>query len=122
VTWGGQGNDVFNYLATAFMQSITPGVDTLLDAGILVSIESGNLDLICCTPGTLNWMKQLKWSDMPGFWNAQRSALSLNQTVVSFKKHYKNLRMYNILAAGHMVPHDQPGAGQQMLVDIIGSQ
>ena len=35
-------------------------VDTLLEIGTNVTIFSGQLDLICCTDGTLNWMKALK--------------------------------------------------------------
>eukprot|EP01126_Amoeba_proteus_P025549 TRINITY_DN2545_c0_g1_i3.p1 TRINITY_DN2545_c0_g1~~TRINITY_DN2545_c0_g1_i3.p1 ORF type:complete len:386 (-),score=73.02 TRINITY_DN2545_c0_g1_i3:115-1272(-) len=87
VVWGGQSDNVFSFLSNAFMQPIITGVDTLLKAGINVNVESGNLDLICCTPGTIAWMKQLKWSEMNNFWNSQRQSMFINSTLVSFKKH-----------------------------------
>jgi serine carboxypeptidase 1 len=78
VTWGGQGGQVFTYLSGDFMQSVVPTVDTLLSrgtkdlmknmsatqlltffpVGINVFVYSGNLDLICCTTGTLDWMER----------------------------------------------------------------
>jgi carboxypeptidase C (cathepsin A) len=57
---------------------------------------------------------------MPNFWNTERSSWAINNNVVGFKRTYKNLRFYNVLAAGHMIPIDQPEAAQTLLVDIIG--
>ena len=38
--------------------------------------------------------------------------------VAYFKKSYRNLNMYYIMKAGHMVPADNPIAAQMMLTDI----
>lgn len=56
MTWGGQSNDVFSHLSVDFMQDVTPTVDYLLEKGFPVVVYSGNLDLICCTMGTFDWM------------------------------------------------------------------
>eukprot|EP01121_Diplochlamys_sp_Union-15-3_P012629 TRINITY_DN380_c0_g1_i3.p1 TRINITY_DN380_c0_g1~~TRINITY_DN380_c0_g1_i3.p1 ORF type:complete len:365 (-),score=56.13 TRINITY_DN380_c0_g1_i3:339-1433(-) len=55
VTWGGQAADVFQYLSVDFMQPVIETVNYLLENDILVVVYSGNLDLICCTPGTMEW-------------------------------------------------------------------
>lgn len=77
--------------------------DDVLD--VQVVIYSGNLDLICCTTGTLKWMKHLEWPDRHNFWHQPRNTITLgpNQIVVGFSKTYKNLQLWNILSAGHMV-------------------
>jgi len=120
VTWGGQSNDVFTSLRVAFMQPYIDRVDSLLSKGVNVTVYSGNLDLICCTTGTMAWMAKLKWSDYPNFLSSTRNPVSVNGQVVAFYKHFKNLALWNILGAGHMVPQDQPAAGLTMLDRIIG--
>jgi len=120
VTWGGQSNEVFSSLSVAFMQPYIDRVDFLLSQGVNVTVYSGNLDLICCTTGTMAWMAKLKWSDYQNFLSSTRNPVSVNGQVVAFYKHFKNLSLWNILAAGHMVPEDQPVAGLTMLDRIIG--
>jgi len=120
VTWGGQSNEVFSSLSVAFMQPYIDRVDFLLSQGVNVTVYSGNLDLICCTTGTMAWMAKLKWSDYSNFLSSTRNPVSANGQVVAFYKHFKNLSLWNILGAGHMVPEDQPVAGLTMLDRIIG--
>jgi len=122
VVWGGQSMNVFEALAEDFMQDVTSTVDFLLNNGVNVVVYTGNLDLICCTIGTLDWMKGLKWSGMSS-WNLayRRSVYDPSNIVVAFDKTYKNLRFYTILAAGHMVPTDQPIAAEIMLRTVIQS-
>jgi len=118
VTWGGQAGQVFEQLSVDFMQSVIPTVDYLLKEGVNVVVYSGNLDLICCTPATLNWMQNLTWVGMKA-WNAVPwSPLYLEAEVVAFSKNWQNIRFYEILASGHMVPTDQPGPAMAML-DLV---
>jgi len=124
VTWGGQSDNVFSYLSTAFMQPYIAQVDFLLAQGVNVNIYSGNLDLICCTTGTINWMNKLTWPDYKNFVSATRKSFGNMQDldlIVGFNKKYKNLALWNILQAGHMVPSDQPQTGRTMLEMIITS-
>jgi len=91
VTWGGQSNDVFNALSVDFMQSVVSTVDWLLQHDVRVIVYSGNLDLICCTPGTLDWMYELKWDGLPHWHSASRQTQLTNDTVTAFIKSYRNL-------------------------------
>jgi len=120
VTWGDSSSAVFNNLHIAFMQPYIDRVDFLLSQGVNVTVYSGNLDLICCTPGTIAWLNKLKWADYQNFVTAVRNPVSVNGQVLAFYRHYKNLAMWNILGAGHMVPSDQPLSGLTMLDRIIG--
>jgi len=121
VTWGGQSGDVFYNLQGAFMQDTIAYVDYLLTAGYSVNVYSGNLDLICCTTGTNAWVNKLKWPDLKT-WAAQpRQSFSApgSEVIVGFTKSLKNFNFINVLAAGHMVPTDQPAAAKAMLDAII---
>jgi len=103
------------------MQPIIDGVDFLLNSGVQVVIYSGNLDLICCTTGTLDWMQKLTWPSFKDWQSATRVPVMSDGIVVGFKKSYTNLQFWTILAAGHMVPADQPLPAQIMLKTVIGS-
>lgn len=92
---------MFSALSADFMQDVVGTVDNLLNAGAKVVVYSGNLDLICCTMGTLDWMNYLSWSQYPQWKTAPRSNL-VNRAgaIVGFEKAYKNLRFFTILGAG----------------------
>jgi len=119
VSWGGQSNDVFDHLSEDFMQSVVDTVDNLLSGGLHVIVYSGNLDLICCTPGTLAWMNELKWGGLNKWKETARTSFAVNGLQVGYEKTYANLRMFFIFASGHMVPADQPEAALAMVQAII---
>ena len=122
VTWGGQSNAVFQALSVDFMQPVISTVDYLLSNNIHTVVYSGNLDLICCTVGTLEWMNKLKWPGMPA-WNRSSYTpfFTANGTVGAFTKSNANLDYYLILTAGHMVPSDQPEVALTMVNTLLGS-
>jgi len=120
VYWGGQSNNVFQYLYEDFMQDVTGTVDYLLNNGVTVVIYTGNLDLICCSTGTFDWMNNLKWSGMYNWLNSRRDSIyDPSSMIVGFEKTYKNLRVFTILDAGHMIPTDQPIAAEIMLNSVL---
>lgn len=109
VQWGGQSSQVFSYLSTDFMKPVSTGnnsVDALLkDGRITVTIYNGQLDLICDTLGTEQWMTKLTWDGMKQFKTASKSALYApgeGSNTAAFYKHYQNLEFYYIMRAGHM--------------------
>ena len=57
-------------------------------------------------PGQENWMRKLKWKELPKFrqlkWKPLHSDPTSSETS-AFVKSYKNLAFYWILRAGHMV-------------------
>lgn len=118
VTWGGQAEEVFSYMAGDFMRPVVDVVDQLLDAGVNVTIYNGQLDLIVDTIGQELWVKKLKWAGLPGFnklkWTPLDDPVSPGVTG-AFCKTHKNFSFYWILKAGHMIPSDQGPMAFQML-------
>uniref|UniRef100_A0A0E0EP22 Carboxypeptidase n=1 Tax=Oryza meridionalis TaxID=40149 RepID=A0A0E0EP22_9ORYZ len=125
VTWSEQSDDVFEALAGDFMKPRILEVDELLKLGLNVTIYSGQLDLICATKGTLDWIQKLKWDGLKNFTNSRRVPLYCSggeaAGTQAFLKSYKNLKFYWILGAGHMVPIDNPCPALKMLGDITQS-
>ncbi|XP_006660387.1 serine carboxypeptidase-like 51 [Oryza brachyantha] len=125
LTWREQSDDVFEALAGDFMIPRIHEVDQLLNLGINVTIYSGQLDLICATKGTLDWVQKLKWDGLKNFTSSPRVPLYCNggeaAGTQAFLKSYKNLKFYWILGAGHMVPIDNPCPALKMLADITQS-
>jgi serine carboxypeptidase 1 len=120
VSWGGQSARVFSALSGDFMNPVVSEVDYLLNSTNLhVAVYTGQLDLIVDTLGTLNWMDTLKANGMSDFHSASKKIIRTHGKVAAFKKANKNLSLYMILAAGHMIPSDQPETAVFMLNDII---
>lgn len=108
VTWGGQSGAVFETLGVEFMKDVTPTVDALLHGGkIRVNVYQGALDLICCTPGTEQWMRNLTWSGMPAFYQTQKTPIYPrpgDMNTGAFAKTSGILSMYFLTRSGHMAP------------------
>mmetsp|Transcript_13116 Transcript_13116/g.16210 ORF Transcript_13116/g.16210 Transcript_13116/m.16210 type:complete len:446 (-) Transcript_13116:104-1441(-) len=122
VQWGGQSNAVFSAQETDFMKPVIKDVTSLLQKGINVNIINGQLDLICCTLGTLYWIEQMTWEYINEYQNATKIPVLKpdKSDVAYFKQSYKNFAFYYIMKAGHMVPADNPIAAIMALEDITG--
>lgn len=125
VTWGGQSTDVFEALSEDFMKDVISSVDLLLlnESYIDVNVYTGQLDLIVDTSGTLNWIEKLKWPGLKGFMTASKKPIVFpgNRTG-GFAKSFKQLKLFWILKAGHMVPADAPETALVMLDMIINKK
>ncbi|KAK3122430.1 hypothetical protein QOZ80_8BG0669460 [Eleusine coracana subsp. coracana] len=125
VSWGDQSGDVFNVMQGDFMKPRIHEVDQLLELGVNVTIYNGQLDLICATKGTMDWVQKLKWDGLQNFTNSPRTPIYCSKEgqtgTQAFVKSYKNLKFYWILGAGHMVPIDNPCPALKMLADITQS-
>ncbi|RLM62296.1 serine carboxypeptidase-like 51 isoform X1 [Panicum miliaceum] len=125
LSWGEQSGDVFDAMAGDFMKPRIQEVDQLLKLGVNVTIYNGQLDLICATKGTMDWVQKLKWDALKDFINSPRTPIYCSKEGQSgtqaFVKSYKNLKFYWILGAGHMVPIDNPCPALKMLADITRS-
>ncbi|KAF3845810.1 hypothetical protein F7725_002888 [Dissostichus mawsoni] len=101
VTWGGQAEEVFSYMAGDFMRPVVDVVDQLLSTGV-----------------NELWVKRLKWEGLPVFnkmrWTPLDDPTSQGVTG-AFCKTYKNFGFYWILKAGHMIPSDQGPMALQMM-------
>uniref|UniRef100_A0A023GNA5 Carboxypeptidase n=1 Tax=Amblyomma triste TaxID=251400 RepID=A0A023GNA5_AMBTT len=123
VTWGGQSSEVFKALKADFMLPAVDTVDRLLnETDIKIAVYSGQLDLIVDALGTLQWMEQLKWPGMKEFQTATKEPMVVQGETAGYHKVFKNLALYWVLKAGHMVPADAPLAAQSMARHITMGQ
>lgn len=124
VTWGGQSGDVFNAQAGDFMKDIIYGVDYLLGNKTKVVVYNGQLDLICLTAGTEEWVAKLKWAGLSNFISSKKTPMYPNSSSTNtgaFVKSYDNFSFYYIMSAGHMVPSDQPEMSLVVLDKILNN-
>ncbi|XP_075519973.1 serine carboxypeptidase-like 51 [Primulina tabacum] len=110
VQWGGQSDLVFSALEADFMKPRIDEVGELLAKGVNLTIYSGQLDVICSTKGTEDWVSKLKWDGLRSFLSMERTPIYCGQEKMTkgYFKSYRNLQFYWILGAGHFVPVDQP--------------
>ena len=97
-------------------------MDFLLEKTKLkVVVYNGQLDLICNTLGTENWVQTLKWPHLQEFFDSTRIPLMDKTTGVTqgFVKRFKNFSFFWILNAGHMVPTDAGVTALKMLDMIL---
>ena len=124
VTWGGQSGDVFTYQSEDFMKPVISDVSKLLSYGLKVVIYQGQLDMICDTLGAEKWIAKLAWDGLQEFQNTDRVPLyppsgQKDRHTGAFYKAYRNLELYYILLAGHMVPSDNGEMALEMVERII---
>ena len=124
VTWGGQSGDVFAYQSEDFMKPVISDVSKLLKYGLNVVIYQGQLDMICGTQGAERWIAKLDWDGLPEFQSTNRVPLYppsglKDKNTGAFYKAYKNLELYYIMKAGHMVPSDNGEMALEMVKRII---
>ncbi|XP_033737021.1 retinoid-inducible serine carboxypeptidase-like [Pecten maximus] len=122
VQWGGQSEEVFQYMKADFMRPVVDIVNRLIkETNLHVVVYTGQLDLICCTPGTEKWVETL--DIYPEFFTSKRTAISDPVTGLTsgFVKTYKNFAMYWILGAGHMAPQDNGNTVLTMVKRVTAS-
>ncbi|KAH8038015.1 hypothetical protein HPB51_020535 [Rhipicephalus microplus] len=112
VTWGGQSGAVFQALKADFM---LPAVDA-----VEIIANDPDTDIVNVLPnynqntGTLQWMEQLRWPGMKEFQATAKKPMVVEGEAAGYYKSFKNLTLYWVLKAGHMVPADAPLAAQSM--------
>lgn len=124
VAWGGQSREVFTYQSEDFMKPVIDDVSKLLNYGLKVVVYQGQLDMICDTLGAEEWIAKLDWDGLPTFKNTNRVPLYTpsglkNRNTAAFYKAYKNLELYYIMKAGHMVPSDNGEMALEMVKRVI---
>ncbi|MPC52887.1 Retinoid-inducible serine carboxypeptidase [Portunus trituberculatus] len=120
VKWGSQGGLVFDALAGDFMKPVIESVVKLLtETDLEVVVFTGNLDLICDTPGTYRWIENMEWSGKPEFMAASNQPITIpiyTATAATIQK-AKRFSLYTIMNSGHMV-RCLPGYDYSMTVHI----
>ncbi|EDW73379.1 uncharacterized protein Dwil_GK16682 [Drosophila willistoni] len=116
VIWGSQSGSTFDIHRTDFMKPVIHIVNELLEnTPLKVAVFSGGLDLICATPGTVNWIEKLDWSRKSEYLNASRTAISVDRILEGYQKTGGNFTMFWINRSGHMAPADNPAAMRHVL-------
>ncbi|KAK3865399.1 hypothetical protein Pcinc_028986 [Petrolisthes cinctipes] len=124
VMWDSQGGDVFSTLAGDFMKPVIDSVVRLLtETDLHVAVFTGDLDLICDTPGTYRWIENMEWPDKPNFIDTNPEAIYITaySSQAGTIQASGNFSLYTILRSGHMVPIDAPEMGLKMLDMIFTS-
>lgn len=87
----------------------------LNETNIEVIIITGQLDLIVATPGTVEWVKKVRWSGAEAYKASSRMAFGVNGILEGYYKKHEKFSMYWINRSGHMVPFDNPPAMDYIL-------
>ncbi|KAH8302968.1 hypothetical protein KR044_012475, partial [Drosophila immigrans] len=136
VKWDSQSGQVFDIHRTDFMKPVIHignlstgialisstkiiyfiAVNELLDnTPLQVAVFSGGLDLICATPGTVNWIDKLNWTRRNEYLEAPRNAINVDRVLEGYEKTGGNFTMFWINRSGHMAPADNPAGISHVL-------
>ncbi|EDV96064.1 retinoid-inducible serine carboxypeptidase [Drosophila grimshawi] len=116
VKWGAQSSATFNKLMGDFMKPAVHIVEELLNkTTVEVGVFSGGLDLICATPGAVNWIADMQWVDKKSYLDTPRRGINVDGVLEGYQKTAGNFSMFWVNRAGHMVPADNPAAMSHIL-------
>lgn len=95
VKWGSQSGAVFDTLAGDFMKPVVEIVEELLNnSTVKVVVYSGQLDLICATPGTIEWVNKMNWHGSKDYLAAKRNGIGINNILEGYSRQHGNFSMY----------------------------
>lgn len=95
VVWGSQAGAVFDTLAGDFMKPVVEIVEEVLNSTtVKVVVYSGQLDLICATPGTVAWVNNMKWQGSNDYKSARRDGIGVNNVLEGYSRRHGNFSMY----------------------------
>lgn len=122
ITWEACSNRVYTYMEDDFEVNFRNDIPVLLSAGVRVTIYEGVEDLICNFYGATATLETLRWPGQSGFNNAANVTWHVSGGVAGSARTYANLTYVNVLAAGHMVPHDQPANALDLITRFLKNQ
>ncbi|XP_066959558.1 retinoid-inducible serine carboxypeptidase-like [Macrobrachium rosenbergii] len=111
VVWQQQSSKVFDTLGEDFMKPVTDSVEKLLtETQLLVAVYTGNLDLICSTPGAYQWIENMEWPGKVEWVAAENQPLHVtaySMQAATVQRSGK-FALFTLFRSGHMVPMDVP--------------
>ncbi|CAH1109746.1 unnamed protein product [Psylliodes chrysocephalus] len=123
--WGTQNEAVFDVLTGEkgdFMAPVVDLVETILNnTDIKVAIFTAQFDLICNTPGTIDWINKMNWKDKEDWKASPRVAFSEGDHIEGYIKKSNNFALYWVERSGHMVPADNPLGMYYILKDVTNN-
>lgn len=100
-------------------------VEKLLVTKIHVNIVTGQFDLMCSTPGTVDWVEKLvdEWDDIndDGL-DKKRAVIYVNGVREGYIKKRNHLTLYTVLDAGHNFLVQNQAATNWILQQIIAEE
>jgi len=122
--FGLNSSDAEKALQSDFMRSMIPELQTLIP-NYKVLIYSGNLDIIVGAPLTDAFMTKLDFNGSAAFHSAARVPYKVggknDEEVAGYVKHVGNLTQVVVRGSGHILPHDQPERGLDMISRFVDS-
>jgi carboxypeptidase C (cathepsin A) len=97
-------------------------IPAILASNVTVLVYSGMVDFICNYYGGRNWTASMPWPGQSAFQNAPYQEWSVNGTLAGYVKAAQGLTFLEVLAAGHMVPMDQPVNALDMVRRFLANQ
>ena len=86
-------------------------------------IYNGNFDIICNHVGVLKMFQAMEnWSGKDLFYRTEQYPYISGGETVGYLKSVKNLRMFVMRNAGHMVPRSNPPASYDMFNAFINGR
>jgi len=99
VVFGSQQGYVFDTLAGDFMKPVVNVVEKVLnETSVNVVVYNGQLDLICSTPGTIEWINRMNWYGKDKYASAPRTGISVNGNLEGYLRKYGKFSMYWVFA------------------------
>lgn len=90
-----QAGAVFDILSGDFMKPVIDVVaDALTNTTLKVIVYSGQLDLICSTPGTVQWVNNMNWYGREDYMKSPRVGLNSGNLLEGYKRTFDNFTMY----------------------------
>ncbi|XP_064113735.1 retinoid-inducible serine carboxypeptidase-like [Macrobrachium nipponense] len=123
VVWDSQGGTVFDQLTGDFMKPVVTSVEKLLtETSLHVAVFTGNLDLICDTPGTYNWIENMEWPGKQAWLAAENAVLHVSSysSQAATVQRSGQFSLFTLFRSGHMVPIDAPEMALVMIDQITG--
>ncbi|TDG43273.1 hypothetical protein AWZ03_010299 [Drosophila navojoa] len=119
--WMSQNATVFIKLGHDIFKPAVHIVTRLLnETPVRVGVYSGMLDLLCATPGTVNWINRMRWHRKDLYVSATRRPMRIDGMLEGYEKQGGGFSMFWVYRAGHLVQQDNPAAMSYILREFTG--
>jgi len=117
----GTSAEVHQNLKDDIMQSQKPHVEALLAAGIRILLYQGQFDWKDGVVSNEAWVRSLDWPGTKPFLAANRTIWRRfsDGQIAGYWRGWQNLEQAVVLAAGHLVPMNQPLSAADMLLRFL---